>query len=138
MGFKIDSSICTAARIHGGGFDPQAFPAPGSLLASLGVDIFEIPVPGVSLAGRDVQLFGGGYLRLAPRMLVNCIAARQDYQVLYVHPHDFDPDVPALPNRGRLYNLRRRIRIGDLRQKVRDLFRSSTVRSCGQLLPEAK
>jgi polysaccharide deacetylase family protein (PEP-CTERM system associated) len=137
MGFTIDSSICTAARIHGGGFDRKNFPAPGSLRSSLGVDIFEVPVPGVVIAGREVQLFGGGYLRLAPRLLLNRIVASEAYQVLYVHPHDFDLAVPALPNRGALYNLRRRIRIGDLSQKVRELFRSCSVRSCGQLLAGA-
>jgi polysaccharide deacetylase family protein (PEP-CTERM system associated) len=138
MGFTIDSSISTAARIHGGGFDRNHLSAPANVKQLYGVDIFEIPVPGVSFAGRELQVFGGGYLRLAPRALLNRLARSETYQVLYVHPHDFDPDLPALPNAAPLMNLRRRLRVGDLRRKVLDLFKSSDVRSCGQLLTNAE
>lgn len=138
LGFQIDSSITTARRIHGGGFDKESFPAPASMKPRYGIEIFEVPVPGVSWAGRDLQVFGGGYLRLAPRPLLNRLARRERYQVLYVHPHDFDEALPDLPNAGALTNLRRRITVGDLRRKVRELFAASTVRSCGQLLNDAR
>jgi polysaccharide deacetylase family protein (PEP-CTERM system associated) len=138
LGFTIDSSISTAGRIHGGGFDKARFPAPVNLKSIYGVDMFEVPVPGVSLYGRELQLFGGGYLRIAPRMLLNRLALRETYQVLYVHPHDFDHDLPPLPYGGLLSNLRRRINVGDLRCKVLDLFSTSVVRSCGQLLAESE
>lgn len=136
LGFTIDSSISTAGRIHGGGFNNQIFPKPANLKSIYGVDIFEVPVPGVSLFGRQLQVFGGGYLRLAPRMLLNRLARRETYQVLYVHPHDFDNDLPPLPNGGPLLDLRRRINVGDIRRKLLDLFAGSDVRSCKQLLDE--
>jgi polysaccharide deacetylase family protein (PEP-CTERM system associated) len=136
LGFTLDSSIATAGRIHGGGYRRQDFPAPRSLRESHGVDLFEIPVPGVTLAGRDVQVFGGGYLRLAPQPLLRRLAQREPYQVLYMHPHDFDRELPPLPGRGALSNLRRRITMGDPRCKLRELFRTCTVRSCGQLQAE--
>ncbi len=136
LGFTIDSSISTAGRIHGGGFDKQLFPAPGNLKSIYDVDIFEVPVPGVSLYGRQLQVFGGGYLRLAPPLLLNWLERRETYQVLYMHPHDFDKDLPSLPNNGPLMNLRRRINVGDIRRKILDLFAKSDVRSCGQLLAE--
>lgn len=136
LGFRIDSSISTARRLHGGGFDKRRFPEPVNLQQQYGVNILEIPVPGVTLGGRDLQLFGGGYLRVAPRWLINRLARREQYQVLYLHPHDFDRSVPPLPGAGAISNLRRRANVGSLSHKVQDLFRQAKVRSCGELLAE--
>jgi polysaccharide deacetylase family protein (PEP-CTERM system associated) len=134
LGFKIDSSVCTAGRIYGGGFDPAEFLGPANLREMYGMDLFEVPVPGVRIAGRSVQLFGGGYLRLAPAALVRKFAATERYQVLYLHPHDLDKNVPEIPGAGWTMNLRRRLGWGDLREKLRFLFATSTVKSCRQLL----
>jgi len=138
MGFIIDSSISTAVRLLGGGYEKEEFSKPMNLRAKCGIDLLEVPVPGVTIAGREVPVFGGGYLRLAPRFLLNRIARNQTYQVLYLHPHDFDRDLPRLPGRGVLATLRRRINVGDLRSKVLDLFAASQVRTCGQLLPATR
>lgn len=134
LGFLIDSSICTAGRVYGGGFTREEFPGPMTLRDTFGVDLFEVPVPGVSFAGREIQLFGGGYLRLAPGFMLDHFMKREKYQVLYLHPHDFDEDVPDLPNVNTVKNLRLRLRIGSLRKKVLSLFAKSDVRSCGQLI----
>lgn len=138
LGFLIDSSICTAGRVYGGGFMREQFPGPMSLRDTFGVDLFEVPVPGVSFAGREIQLFGGGYLRLSPSFLLDHFLKSEKYQVLYLHPHDFDEDVPDLPNVGTVKNLRLRLRIGDLRTKVLNLFEKSDVRSCAQLLQNSQ
>ena len=132
LGFRIDSSITTADRLYGGGYSRAEFPRPLSLKERYGVDIVEVPVPGVRIAGREVQVFGGGYLRLVPCFALKRLATRETYQVLYLHPHDFDTAVPALPSAGTLPNLRRRLRVGDLRAKVLALFAASQVQSCGQ------
>jgi polysaccharide deacetylase family protein (PEP-CTERM system associated) len=138
LGFRIDSSISTAGRIHGGGFQKSRFPAPGPLDDTLGSPMFEVPVPGVALLGRELQLFGGGYLRLAPSFLLNRLVRRETYQVLYVHPHDFDSDLPDLPNSSPLSNMRRRIRSGRLQDKVLMLFKQCEVLSCGELFERSK
>jgi len=133
IGFDIDSSICTAMRIHGGGFSRKEFSLPINLKLQSGKSIFEIPVPGVSFMGREMQFFGGGYLRVAPPKLINKFIKKESYQVLYLHPHDFDPDLPSLPNIGILGNARRKLRIGDLKQKVLNIFAGSDVYSCGEI-----
>lgn len=133
MGFTIDSSISTATRLLGGGYVKGKFSEPLNLKALYGVDIFEVPVPGVAVAGRELPVFGGGYLRLTPQRLLNRLARNEHYQVLYLHPHDFDRDLPRLKDRGILSSLRRRISLGDLRRKVLDLFAASIVRTCGQV-----
>lgn len=138
LGFRIDSSISTATRIHGGGFNKAQFFSPGFLDDSLGSHIFEVPVPGVEFMGNELQLFGGGYLRLTPSFLLHQLVRREKYQVMYVHPHDFDNNLPNLPNGSSFSNLRRRIRLGSLQEKVKMLFEQCEVRSCGELLYSAE
>ena len=133
MGFRIDSSVSTAVRLHGGGYKRSEFQWPGSMMSRFGVDIYEIPIPGVSVAGVEWQVFGGGYLRLTPELVVQKLARRERYQVLYLHPHDFDSNLPDLPHTHHFANLGRRLNIGDLRRKVSALFALADVRTCGQL-----
>lgn len=138
LGFRIDSSISTARRIHGGGFDKAKFLVPGYLDDSLGSHMFEVPIPGVELMGNELQLFGGGYLRLTPSFVLNQLVRREKYQVMYVHPHDFDNNLPNLPNGSALSNMRRRIRLGSLQEKVKMLFEQCEVRSCVELFNSAE
>ena len=134
LGFTIDSSVTTADRIYGGGFTSDTFSAPSSMLRAYGVDIFEIPVPGVKIVGREFSVFGGGYLRLTPNFLLDIFIHLEDFQVLYLHPHDFDSELPNLPNCGSMSNFRRSINLGSLRHKVQKLFAVCDVKACGELL----
>jgi hypothetical protein len=63
--------------------------------------VVEFPVSVTSLLGRPAYLFGGGYLRLFPYVLVRAMARRvlADGRpvVFYVHPREIDPDAPRLP-----------------------------------------
>jgi polysaccharide deacetylase family protein (PEP-CTERM system associated) len=133
LGYLIDSSITTATRVYGGGHDKKIFRGPFSLYKTFGIDIFEIPAPGVGFFGKDFQVFGGGYLRLTPLLLLRYFLANEDYQVLYLHPHDFDKKLPSLPGENFISNLRRRVRIGRLESKVMEIFKNSKVQSCGQI-----
>jgi len=134
LGFKIDSSVSTASRIYGGGFSSSDFSFPESLLEAYGCDVLEVPVPGVELLGKKVQLFGGGYFRLAPGFFLDRISKQEDYQVLYLHPHDFDRNLPPIPGESRMMSLRRRLNFGSLDTKLRGLYQRAEVKSCRQLL----
>lgn len=134
LGFRIDSSVSTASRIYGGGFSSSKFARPCSLSDVYGYDILEVPVPGVGLMGKKVQLFGGGYFRLAPGFFLDHVSKQESYQVLYLHPHDFDRNLPPIPGESRMMNLRRRLNFGDLDRKLRELYNHADVRSCRQLL----
>ncbi|MHC1765383.1 MAG: polysaccharide deacetylase family protein [Verrucomicrobiia bacterium] len=96
--FKYDSSIFPARRGHGG---YSAAPVePFRVETSCGL-IDEVPISVVSVLGRRLALFGGGYLRLAPLFLIRwgCrrLAKRGLPVVFYVHPREVDPDHPRLP-----------------------------------------
>jgi hypothetical protein len=51
--------------------------------------------------GWKTSLFGGGYLRLAPRAIIKWgmaqLQAGDRPLVVYLHPRDIDPDQPRLP-----------------------------------------
>lgn len=134
LGFKIDSSISTAARAYGGGFSSIDFPEPRSVLKTHGVDMFEIPVPGIKFLGKELQVFGGGYLRVLPEQLINVAMKGAGYQVIYLHPHDFDLALPSLPNASFVSNVRRRLRIGSLESKIIKLYKSCQVLCCEGIL----
>jgi len=64
-------------------------------------DLTELPISVVPVLGRRLTLFGGGYLRLAPKPLIEWGIARLRAAgrplVVYVHPREVDPDHPRLP-----------------------------------------
>ncbi len=103
------------------------------MLGRYGANIYEVPIPRVSLGGVELQVFGGGYLRLTPECVVRHLARRERYQVLYLHPHDFDTGLPDIPNTSLIANIKRRANVGNLRRKVASLFALADVRTCGQL-----
>lgn len=134
MGFAIDSSVCTATRIYGGRrADAQTPSTPRVIHDSDAGSLFEVPVPGAQGFSFEPQVFGGGYLRLIPKAALTAIAKRQQYQVLYLHAHDFDHHLPDLPGASYLTNLRRRLHMGSTCEKVRALFSVHQVRSVGEV-----
>jgi polysaccharide deacetylase family protein (PEP-CTERM system associated) len=132
LGFKIDSSVSNSLRFYGGGFS-QDFNAPMHIKTLNGNVIFEIPAIGRRIAGKNVQYCGGGYLRALPIFMLRRFIYSDIYQVLYLHPHDFDKDTPVIPNSSALDRLRRKISIGNLEQKLSLMYESCQVMSCLEL-----
>ena len=68
--------------------------------------LIEIPVS-VTGSGRGMvapptlPLFGGGYLRLSPLLLIKWgvknLSQKQRPLIIYIHPRELDPDHPRLP-----------------------------------------
>lgn len=96
-GYLYDSSVFPAPRGHGGmksgRYAPYTIGQPGS-------GLIEFPITVAKMFGRSWCFFGGGYLRLAPLMLIERAAAhviRKGRPVIfYVHPREIDPDGPRL------------------------------------------
>ena len=115
-GFGIRDSEAWAfdvVREAGHDYDSSIFPGPrghgGISSARLGLHVIETasgplvecPMSAVELLGRRLSLFGGGYLRLAPRRLIHWgikrLHASGHPLIVYVHPREIDPDHPRLP-----------------------------------------
>jgi polysaccharide deacetylase family protein (PEP-CTERM system associated) len=97
-GHLYDTSVFPARRGHGG--MPSAPLVPYSIRTPYG-DLLEVPTSVVSVFGWKTSLFGGGYLRLAPRAIIKWgmaqLQAGDRPLVVYLHPRDIDPDQPRLP-----------------------------------------
>jgi len=98
VGYKYDSSIFPASRGHGG--MPSSTLGPHVVETQSG-PLIEIPVSAIEVLGYRLSLFGGGYLRLFPKWVIQW-GIRKLHNVghpliVYVHPREIDPDQPRLP-----------------------------------------
>jgi polysaccharide deacetylase family protein (PEP-CTERM system associated) len=97
-GHLYDASVFPAPRAHGGIAQARLVP---HIIPTRAGELFEVPTSVVEWFGGRVSLFGGGYLRLAPKAIIRWGAARLKAQgrplVVYVHPRDIDPQQPRLP-----------------------------------------
>jgi polysaccharide deacetylase family protein (PEP-CTERM system associated) len=97
-GYAYDSSVFPANRGHGGKQNSRLEP---SIIETPTGKLVELPQSMIEVAGKRVSLFGGGYLRLAPKWLIRSGVKRLHRAgrplILYVHPREADPDHPRLP-----------------------------------------
>ena len=90
----------------------------------------------VHMLGRRMSLFGGGYLRLAPKWLIRRgigqLRATGQPMIVYAHPREIDPDHPRLP-----LGLRRRfksyVNLRTTMGKLEWLCREHSFRTLGEL-----
>ena len=98
VGYVYDSSIFSAPRGHGGVTKKTFGPY---LMNTKSGSLTEIPMSLISFLGRQVSLFGGGYLRIAPQFLIKWGIAKLHYAnqplIVYLHPREIDPYHPRLP-----------------------------------------
>ena len=97
-GHLYDASVFPAPRAHGGIAQARLVPY---IIHTPAGELFEVPTSVVELFGRRVSLFGGGYLRLAPKAIIRWGAGRLKAAgrplVVYIHPRDIDSHQPRLP-----------------------------------------
>lgn len=97
-GFQYDSSIFPSTRGHGGMPDSQLGPY---IIETQNGPLIEVPMSAVEVIGKRLNLFGGGYLRIAPKWLIQCGIKKLHKAghplIVYVHPREIDPDHPRLP-----------------------------------------
>ena len=98
IGCEYDSSVFPATRGHGG--MPES-PLGPYIVQTQNGPLVECPMSAVKVLGRRLNLFGGGYLRLAPKPLIRWGCDRLHAQgqplIVYVHPREVDPGHPRLP-----------------------------------------
>ena len=98
LGFSYDSSIYP---IHHDRYGmPDAPRAPFRFQTPSG-PMTEFPLTTFRLAGHNMPVGGGGYLRLLPRMYTRLGLKRVQAEglpiVIYIHPWEVDPEQPRLP-----------------------------------------
>lgn len=97
-GYQYDSSVFPASRGHGGIADAPLTPY---FIETRNGHLLEIPMSIVEILGRRTSLFGGGYLRLANKLIIkwgiNKLRAAGRPLIVYLHPREIDPAQPHLP-----------------------------------------
>jgi len=96
-GYLYDSSVFPASRGHGG---MSHSPVGPYVIHTVSGDLLEVPQSVVSICGKRISLFGGGYLRVAPYPIIQW-GIRQLQKanmplIVYVHPREIDPSHPRL------------------------------------------
>lgn len=96
-GYFYDSSVFPASRAHGG--MPQS-PLKPYIIHTQHGPLVELGISMVEILGHRFSLFGGGYLRLAPKRLIqvgiNNLHSNNRPLIVYVHPREIDPGHPRL------------------------------------------
>jgi polysaccharide deacetylase family protein (PEP-CTERM system associated) len=100
LGFTYDSSIFP---IHHDLYGmPDAPRAPFRVQTPAG-PLIEFPITTFRVAGHNLPVGGGGYLRLLPKLYTRIGLKRAQSEgvpiVIYIHPWEVDPDQPRLPGR---------------------------------------
>lgn len=97
-GYQYDSSVFPASRGHGGIADAPLTPY---FIETRSGHLLEIPMSIVEIFGLRTSLFGGGYLRLAHKLLIKWgiskLQAAGRPLIVYLHPREIDPAQPHLP-----------------------------------------
>jgi polysaccharide deacetylase family protein (PEP-CTERM system associated) len=100
LGFSYDSSIFPIRHdrygMPGAPRTPFRFQTPSGPMT-------EFPITTFRLAGHNMPVGGGGYLRLLPRIYTRLGLKRVEKEgvpiVVYIHPWEIDADQPRLPGR---------------------------------------
>lgn len=119
-GYKVDSSLCAGAHVHGGfrGVPSQPF----KLKIKDEVELFEVPLNTYRVfPGLNVYV-GGGYFRLLPTFLLSHFLRKNDYNLTYFHPRDFDSEQPVLADLPWIRRFRSYVGLKNSRSKFKKLI----------------
>jgi polysaccharide deacetylase family protein (PEP-CTERM system associated) len=96
-GYLYDSSVFPTEHGHGGMANVPLSPY---IISTKSGILFEIGISVVAYSRFRFCLFGGGYLRLAPKYIIHLGIKHLEMNgrplIVYVHPREIDPDHPRL------------------------------------------
>jgi polysaccharide deacetylase family protein (PEP-CTERM system associated) len=121
--YGYDSSVFPAVRGHGGLRTDQLAPF---VVGGHAGGLIEFPMTVTKILGTPICFFGGGYLRLFPRSLIEAMTSRVLAEgrpvVFYIHPREVDPSHPRLPmSLGRRF--KSYVNLKGAEAKIRSLLR---------------
>jgi polysaccharide deacetylase family protein (PEP-CTERM system associated) len=97
-GYRYDSSIFPTTSRFG---SINTVPVGPCFIKTRRGMLLEIPMSVVEIFNLRFSMFGGGYLRLAPKFMIEWgvkkLHSKDLPLIVYVHPRELDPDYPRLP-----------------------------------------
>jgi polysaccharide deacetylase family protein (PEP-CTERM system associated) len=89
-------------------------------------ELWEFPVSTMRLGNQNWPVAGGGYFRLYPlwltRQAIRSLNARGYPAVIYLHPWEFDPDQPRIPQAPWLSRFRHYVNLDKTESRLRTLL----------------
>ena len=120
MGFKYDSSIFPAPRSHGG-FESINQKKP-FIFSHEGLEIIEFPMTYKNIFKQKLAITGGGYFRLFPKSIINSYIRKESYNMVYLHPRDFDNKQPMIPGLNRIRKFKSYYGISGTKSKLESIL----------------
>ena len=91
-----------------------------------GLTLLEFPLSTVRLGSMNIPVAGGGYFRLYPYFLTRAAIRSMNKSgspaVVYLHPWEFDPEIPRVKGIGAVNSFRHYVNIGRNRRRLRRLL----------------
>lgn len=100
--------------------------------------IWEIPMPTLTMFGRQLPIAGGGYFRLMPYWLSSSLISkflkedRMPY-MFYFHPWEIDPEQPRVAGAGQKSKFRHYVNLDKMEHKLDQLLTQFNWGSLGQV-----
>lgn len=139
VGFRYDSSIFPARRLHGGA--PGAPREPYSIPLNAGRSLAEFPMTVGELGPLRFAFAGGGYLRLFPypiiRRGIQHFNAAGRPACVYLHPREIDPGHPRI-EMGASRRFRSYVNLRTTERKLRRLCNDFRFAPLREVLAERK
>lgn len=100
--------------------------------------IWEIPMPTLTMYGRQLPIAGGGYFRLMPYWLSKKLISKflhndQMPYMFYFHPWEIDPSQPRVAGAGQKSKFRHYVNLDKMEHKLDRLLTDFHWRSLGQV-----
>lgn len=107
LGFTIDCSVFPARRDYGG--LPMFKESRPCIIEYNGYQFKEFPISPAQIAGKNIVFSGGGYFRLFPYSVIKHLTKKNEYNMTYFHPSDFDPGQPDMKHISTRQRIKNRI-----------------------------
>ena len=108
-GYRVDSSGTSAIRVFGGENSDQYI---------VNTSIIRYNLKGFEILGKELTVLGGGYLRIVPPIILKFLAKLDLGNMIYLHPVDFQRNVPYYPQLRYLENIRKQLKFGSMKRKL--------------------
>ena len=87
-GITVDCSIFPGVRDFGG--FPEFTESKPCVISHNGIELKELPISLAMVCGGKLAYSGGGYFRMLPYWFVKKLVSEHDYNMMYMHVHDFN------------------------------------------------
>ena len=119
-GIKYDCSLFTAKRAHGG-LSEFNQPKPFLIKTDQGI-LKEFPISYFDFALLRIVFSGGGYFRICPLFLLKALIKNSTYNMVYLHPRDFDVNQPKLEGLSFVRSFKHYVGISDTAEKLDNIL----------------